>query len=130
MFHAVLVTSDVTKPDIVASVSKDQTRGLIFIIEDHTVARVQKTVLKIDNRKARLEGCLIFSLDSEESQDITIFSGDLVSFNRISEGFHDIREGNESVRAAGDILAFVSKEVVFLDVGRSQDGKGEDCQKI
>jgi hypothetical protein len=84
MFSRVFVSSAVTEPDIESSVGSHKCRGSEIIINDPAVRRVEKSMLEEDWLETFNDGGA-FSLNPIDSQNVAIFSGNLVFLERVFE---------------------------------------------
>lgn len=95
VFQTVLVTSVVSEPDIISLVGKDQTWGLILVIDDEGISRVKETV--VDQEWLFSSNDLgVLGLDSEEGENITIFSCDFVGLDWVLQGLDEGWEWDEA----------------------------------
>jgi hypothetical protein len=83
--NSVFVTSVVGNPDVVTSVSKEETGSLSFVVNNEGIRGVEETVIEESNGKPRSD-LGVLGLDSVISQKITVFSLDGVLFNGIPFG--------------------------------------------
>jgi len=91
MISGVFVTSAIAQPHIVALIGKHKSWSFILVIEEPRIRTVKKAMLKQDWLEAISDDC-IFLLDSEESQDVAVFSGNMMGLNRIVEEFAIVSE--------------------------------------
>jgi hypothetical protein len=80
----VFVPSAVTEPDIEPSVGSHKCRGSEIIINDPAIRRVEKSMLEKDWLEAFNNGGA-FSLNSIDSQNVAILSGNLVFLEGVFE---------------------------------------------
>ncbi len=81
----VKVAAIVAHSDIVTTVPEEVREGLVGFVENPSEGRVEKTMLEQD-RKASGVG------HAEDSENVTVFGRDVVSFDGVSLGLDDLRK--------------------------------------
>jgi len=84
MSSAIFVTSGIRDPDIITSISKNESNSFTFGVNDPSVGGIEETMLKVDGWEASLEFLLILGLDSENSEEVTICGSHSVFLEGVS----------------------------------------------
>jgi hypothetical protein len=74
------VSTRVAKPDVIPSSSCYKSRGNFRVVHSPAVSRIEDSVLQKDCRFSKLLGLSSETRDTPDSQNISIFSCDSVSF--------------------------------------------------
>ena len=94
------IPSAISKPDIITSVGKDESRSLAFLIDDPCLRAIDKSMLKNDGFESFFDGAS-FPLDAVHGEDVSIFSDDLMRLNRIIKVFAVFNDWKFSFRMCG-----------------------------
>jgi hypothetical protein len=109
VISGVFVASIVSEPDVVALIGEHEAGSFVFIIDEEGVAGVKKAMLQDDGLESGRDERILF-LNSEHSENVSIFGFDKVFFNGVFVVLAVVDEWVFGLRVSG------------LDLGEESEG--------
>ena len=91
MISRMFVTSAISKPNIISLICDHEGRSLVFVIDEPSIRTIKESMLK-NNRFQPFLNDTIFPLNSEDGQDVSIISDNMVLLNGVIVEFAVVSE--------------------------------------
>lgn len=82
MVSRMFIPSTVAHPYVVSFVGQQKSRSFVLVVNQPSIRAIKQSMLEQDGLGTAFDDA-IFSLDSEQSQNVTIFCGNEVLFNGV-----------------------------------------------
>ena len=93
--------SRVDQPNVVAGLASKESRGLLGMVHDPSVGRVENSVLEDDRRSVMLSSNLAFLAGNPVNSEQVALGNDEVGLKKEARVVHDLLESHVAVAAMG-----------------------------